>query len=224
MLKRALILICSTLLLAISFARADGWDKKTVITFSTPVELPGIVLPPGTYVFKLLDSLSDRHIVQVFNKDETHIYTTILAIPNYRLEPTGDTVMHFTERPKGSPDALRAWFYPGDNFGQEFVYPKERAMNLAAEVKAPVLAAPLTPETKPEEMAKAPVETVAPPAPEEVAPPVETKPAPELEPTPAPAPEAPAVPELPKTASPMPLVLLLGVTSLTLALLLKRAS
>lgn len=226
MFKRALTLVCCTLLFAIFYVRADEWSKRTVVTFSAPVELPGIVLPAGTYVFKLLDSVSNRHIVQVFNENETKLYTTILAIPNYRLEPTGETVMHFAERPKGTPTALRGWFYPGDNFGQEFVYPKTRAVNLAAEVKAPVLAAPVTPETKPEELVQAPVETVAPPEEAPAPPPVIEKPAPavEAEPLPVPAPAPAPAPELPKTASELPLVALLGVTSLTLALLLKRLS
>src|SRR5688572_15561209 len=75
-------------------AKADDWNRKTVVTFSGPVEIPGVhlagwgVLPAGTYVFKILDSQSDRHIVQIFNKDETTIYATILAIPNYRLKAT----------------------------------------------------------------------------------------------------------------------------------------
>lgn len=228
MFKRALTLACCALFFATFSARADEWNKKTVVTFSGPVELPGIVLPAGTYVFKLLDSQSNRHIVQVFNEEETKIYTTILAIPNYRLAPTGETVIRFAERPRGTPEAMRAWFYPGDNFGQEFVYPKTRAISLAAEVKAPVLAAPLTPETPKEEMVTAPVEAVAPPAEEApAAAPVEAKPAaPEAAPAPAaveePAPQA--APELPKTASSIPLVALLGATALLFALVLKRVS
>ena len=116
-------------------AKADDWNQKTVVTFSGPVEIPGVhlngwgVLPAGTYVFKLLDSQSDRHIVQIFNQDESKIYATILAIPNYRLKPTDKTVMTFRERPAGEPEALRAWFAPGMNSGQEFVYPKEKAFN-----------------------------------------------------------------------------------------------
>lgn len=228
MFKRALTVICCTLLFAIFSVRADEWNKKTVVTFSAPVELPGIVLPPGTYVFKLADSLADRHIVQVFNQDETKIFATILAIPNYRLQPTGDTVIRFTERPRNTPEALRAWFYPGDNFGQEFVYPKTRAVNLAAEVQTPVLATPVMPE-KPEELAKAPVETIAPPeAPAVEAPaPAQTltQPEPLVKPEPTTAPEpAPALPELPQTASRFPLVVTLGVFSICLALLLRRVS
>ncbi|HUA86119.1 MAG TPA: hypothetical protein VMB85_19820 [Bryobacteraceae bacterium] len=220
MFKRALTLICCSLLFATFSVRADEWNKKTVVTFSGPVELPGIVLPAGTYVFKLLDSESNRHIVQVFNKDETKIYTTILAIPNYRLAPTGETVIRFSERPKGTPEAMRAWFYPGDNFGQEFVYPKTRAITLAAEVKEPVLAAPVTRETKPEELATAPVETIAPPPVEAKRAPPEAIPAPAVEP--APPPEAAPVAELPKTASSIPLVALLGTAALLFALVLKR--
>jgi hypothetical protein len=129
-------------------ARADDWNRKTVVTFSGPVEIPGVhlvgwgVLPAGTYVFKILDSQSDRHIVQIFNKDETQIYATILAIPNYRLQATDKTVITFRERPAGEPEALRAWFYPGRNWGEEFVYPKAKAMVLAKTEKTPVLFTP----------------------------------------------------------------------------------
>src|SRR5437016_2198920 len=107
--------------------KADEWNRKTVMTFSGPVEIPGVhltgwgVLPAGTYVFKILYSQSDRHIVQIFIKDEKTVYATILAIPNYRLKVTDKTVVTFTERPAGEPEALRAWFYPGRNWGEEFV-------------------------------------------------------------------------------------------------------
>jgi hypothetical protein len=130
-------------------ARADDWNRKTVVTFSGPVEIPGVhltgwgVLPAGTYVFKILDSQSDRHIVQIFNQDETMIYATILAIPNYRLKVTDKTVITFTERPAGEPEALRAWFYPGMNSGEEFVYPKAKAMTLAKATNTPVLFTPV---------------------------------------------------------------------------------
>jgi len=110
---------------------ADQWNKKTVLTVKETIQLPNTVLQPGTYVFKLADSLSDRHIVQIFNADETHIIATILAIPNYRLKPTGKSVFGFWETPAGNPRAMRAWFYPGDNFGQEFAYPKMKSIEIA---------------------------------------------------------------------------------------------
>jgi hypothetical protein len=126
-------------------AQADDWNRKTTVTFSGPVEIPGVhlkgwgVLPAGTYVFKILDSQSDRNIVQIFNKDETTIYATILAIPNYRLKATNKTVITFRERAAGEPEALRAWFYPGRNWGEEFVYPKATAIELAKSTNVPVL-------------------------------------------------------------------------------------
>ncbi len=112
-------------------AHADEWDKKTIVTFNEPVEVPGVVLPAGSYVFKLADSESDRHIVQIFSKDQKHLYATILAISDERLEPAGKTVITFEERAKGAPEAVKAWFYPGDDIGVQFVYPKQRAMELA---------------------------------------------------------------------------------------------
>jgi len=130
--------------------KADEWNKKTVVTFGVPVEIPGVgaqVLPAGTYVFKLMDSQSDRHIVQIFNERGDHIYATILAIPNYRLKATDKTVMTFRERAAGDPEAIRAWFYPGNTWGQEFVYPKKRAMELAKITNTPILAMPTELET-----------------------------------------------------------------------------
>jgi hypothetical protein len=127
--------------------KADDHDKMTTITFSGPVEIPPVyitgmhVLPAGTYVFKLVESSSDRHIVQIFNKDQSKIYATILAIPNYRLRPTDKTVITFNEGIRGKPEAIRAWFYPGANWGEEFVYPKAKAVELAQVAKAPVVAA-----------------------------------------------------------------------------------
>src|ERR1700687_5913482 len=93
--------------------KADDWNRKTVMTFSGPVEIPGVhlvgwgVLPAGTYVFKILDSSSDRHIVQIFSADEKTVYATILAIPNYRLKVTDKTVITFRERAAGEAGALR---------------------------------------------------------------------------------------------------------------------
>jgi hypothetical protein len=199
------------------------------LTVNETIQVPNKVLPPGTYVMKLLDSPSDRHIVQVFNAAENHLEATVLAIPNYRLEPTGKTVFTFWETPPGQPRALRAWFYPGDNFGQEFAYPKSSAIEIAAVSRAPV---PTTEVQKPREMPSAPVTTTPAPPPEpsqEVAqntPPSQPPPAPQAEaPAPAPAPTQPstqpAPEELPKTASPYPLIGLAGMFSLGLFALVR---
>jgi hypothetical protein len=123
-------------------AIADESDQKTIFTFSGPVEIPGQVLEAGTYVFKLADSQSDRDIVQVFNKDQTRLYGTFLAIPDERLRPAGKPFITFEEAAGGSPEAVKAWFYPGDNSGHEFVYPKTRAVALAKANNTPVASMP----------------------------------------------------------------------------------
>jgi len=131
--KAAFCLLAATVLGAavLPSARADESNKKTIVTFSQAVEVPGKVLPAGTYSFQLLDSPADRHIVQIFNADGSQMITTVLAINDYRLQSTGQTVLKFSANTGDSPDALRAWFCPGDSFAQEFVYPKIRAIQLA---------------------------------------------------------------------------------------------
>jgi hypothetical protein len=125
-------------LVSASSAHADEWNKKTVLTFSQPFEIPGMVLPAGTYTFELADTMADRHIVRIFSADRSEVIATIMTIPDYRLTPTDQTVIKFTEVPDGSPEAIRAWFYPGNTIGQEFVYPKRRATQLARAANAPV--------------------------------------------------------------------------------------
>src|SRR2546429_1905704 len=132
MFSRNVSLLFGVALIAVAVtppAKADEWDKKTIITINEPVQMPSccnpdhvVVLQPGTYVLALVDSLSDRHIVRVFEQDQKTVVTTILAIPNYRLQPTDKSTFRFWETPAGQPRAMRAWFYPGDNFGQEFAY------------------------------------------------------------------------------------------------------
>lgn len=195
-------------------AQADQWNKRTTLTFSQPIEVPGgKVLPAGTYVFKLLDSNSYRHIVQIWNEDASELITTILAIPNYRLEPTGETVIKFHERAGNRPDALRAWFYPGDNFGQEFVYPKTRAIQLAETFKEVVPAE--TVEPTPSTLTTVPLVAITP----------EKKEAPlteAIQVLPLHVPEHVAeTEELPKTASPIPLIGLLGFAFISAAFGLK---
>jgi hypothetical protein len=233
-LKAAPTVLCAAII-ATAFSpsvKADDWNQKTVITFSQPIETPGVhikgwaVLPAGTYVFKLLGSPSDRHIVQIFNQDETVVYATVLAIPNYRLRATSKTVLTFRETPPGQPDVLRAWFYPGKNFGEEFVYPKERAIELAKVTNSPVLytsaeipaevEAPITSAEEPVvvQLKQAPVQAVQPTGEEVEIAQVVTAP-------PAEALVATNDTQLPKTASPMPLIGLLGLLALGAAFSLK---
>jgi hypothetical protein len=224
MCKRIVLTLGCALLFAVSVATAGQWDKKTTVTFSGPVELPGVVLPAGTYVFILADTPSSRHVVQVFNPDQNHLYGTFLALPNIRLTRTGDTVIRFDERAANKPQALRAWFYPGDSWGHEFVYPKVRAEQLAETTHQMVLSADVTPTEKAEELTEAPVVAVTPEKQEvEVAQEVQAAPTQTLaqaEPRPAaPTPEPAAA--LPRTASPLPLIALLGLLSFSIATALR---
>jgi len=219
--------------------KADAWNKKTFVTFRQPVEVPGgVVLPTGTYVFKLLDSASNRHIVQIFNEDQTHIYATVLAIPNYRLQVTGKTVITFVERAAGEPQAIRAWFYPGDNFGQEFVYPKRRADELAKVTNSPIHAKPSEPvseitkpakslDEEPVAASKQSQDTAVKPAEKEVEiaqavepPPVQTTPTPQEKTADAPE----RTEQLPQTASQLPFWGLIGLLSLGAGLALMGVS
>jgi hypothetical protein len=121
-----------------SGARADEYDKLTHLTFSGPVQLPGVTLGAGTYTFKLAPT-NDRHIVQIFKKDNNQLIATLMTMPNRLLTPPDDPYVMFAERPAGSPAAMKAWFYPGNSSGWEFIYPKQQAMAIAKANREPVL-------------------------------------------------------------------------------------
>jgi LPXTG-motif cell wall-anchored protein len=218
-----------------SLLQADAWDKKTIMKVNEALQVPScctpdhtVTLQPGEYVMVLVDSLSDRHIVRIFDKDQKNVITTILAIPNYRLQPTGDTVFQYWEVPAGQPRALRAWFYPGDNFGQEFAYSKRTAIQIAAVVKAPVPAIEVETSAA-EDLKTAPLVIVdesgnsgalaqAQPMPAQQ-PPVAAEQVQTADRSVAPE-TAATVETLPNTASALPLVGLAGIVSLALFALL----
>jgi hypothetical protein len=200
---------------------ADTWDKKTRITVNKPWSLPGnTVLPAGTYVMRLYDSASERHLVEIYNEDETKLMARVIGIPAVRLEPSNDTVLNFYERKTPGPDALHFWFYPGTLSGTEFPAPPAAAAELAQiDVKA---------QPAPEPVVEAP------PAIAEVQP--EPAPAPEAAPEPAPAPQPepqpeppqvaentpPPPPALPKTAGELPMIALIGLASLGASALFRK--
>lgn len=105
-------------------ASADESNRLTYLTFSRDVAIPGKVLAAGTYTFRLFDSQSDRHIVQVFNQTGTKLLATLLTVSNYRFSPTDDTLITFGEAGGQTPPPITRWFYPGDTDGREFIYPK----------------------------------------------------------------------------------------------------
>lgn len=192
-------------------AQAQRWDKDTQVTINHPVEIPGRVLDAGTYRLRVLGLSTARNVIQVWNADGTNVIATVLCIPDYRLEPTGDTVLEFHERRAGSPPALRAWFYPGENYGHEFVYPKLRAVELAQVTHETVPATAVEPTEQTMKTVPLVAET-----PEQKEVPIEkaiqTTPRRELaQAMPAPA---PVEKQLPKTASLTPLIGLLGLAAI----------
>jgi hypothetical protein len=200
-------------------AQADQWNKKTTLTIDQPMQVTDTYLEPGQYVFKLLDSQSDRHIVQIYNADQTHLITTILAIPDYRVQVTGKS--HFTmwETPAGYVAALKSWYYPGDNFGQEFRYPKslrriEVAQTFAQTPPPPAPQAEPAPVQQEQAQVEQQQETI-------IAQNTPPPPPPAIAEQPAPAPEPPAPAVLPKTASPYPFIGLMGLLSIGIGGLLR---
>jgi hypothetical protein len=241
-----LALLCSTLLLGplATRGRADEWNEKTILTFSEPVEVPGAVLPAGKYVFKLMDSQSNRHIVEITNPRGNHVVATVLAISNERLRPTGKTRVTFWETTSGQPKPMRAWFYPGNNIGQEFAYPKARSGEIEAMNHEKVPTVPAEMESKyasnktqtTTQQSNTATNTMPATRPAENAPVIEkstpsnnTETAqvnPPAQPPAVnePAPAAPApVERLPQTASNLPLMALLGVILLALPVAIRVA-
>jgi hypothetical protein len=199
------------------FVRADDWDKATKLTFSEPVEVPGMVLQAGTYWFTLADSESDRNIVQIWDADRSHLMTTILAIPDYRLQPTGKTVIHFEERPSDSPEAIHSWYYPGANYGEEFVYPKTKAVQFAKQTSKPVLSMPDEPPADTSQIKQTPVKAVIPSGEEiEITEVVLTQPV--VVPVEAP------INSLPKTGGLLPLLESAGLVALCAAIVIRVAA
>jgi len=122
MLKRtSLIIACLALLFMTVGGRADEWNKRTTLTFDQSVSLPGLVLPAGTYVFKLVDIGSVRTVVMVSNAEENKVLGTFMAIPMEHATARDKTYIGFEERRAGLPEAIREWLYPGDLTGLEFV-------------------------------------------------------------------------------------------------------
>jgi len=183
---------------------ADDWDKATRITVNQPFEIPGMVLPAGTYVVKIVDLAGERHVVRIFSEDESKLYATLMGIPDFRPEATDKSVFTFYESESSRPSVLRSWFYPGHLSGIEFAYPKRQAVEIAKAVEEPVVAfkepEPVLrekPAIAAEELSEETLVAVTPSG-EEVA-------IPEFTPT------EPEPTEVPRTATPFPVFGLIGL-------------
>lgn len=122
-------------------AHAQGpVNQDTYFTFSAPVELPGVTLPAGRYLFVLADSPSNRHVVRVMSDDRKKLFTTVMAIPSYQVgRPSSEPEIRFMEAPENAPNAVKLWIYPGRTTAHEFLYPRSQATRLARTMSEPVL-------------------------------------------------------------------------------------
>jgi hypothetical protein len=135
---RASTIACCGLFLAVWGIGGD-YNEKTMVTFAAPVEIPGQALPAGTYVFKVIDSSTQNHVIQVLSKDERHLFATFMALPDYAMSPSDKTVIFFEERPSDTPEAVRAIFCRGDQYARQFVYPHSAAVAIARRTHQKVL-------------------------------------------------------------------------------------
>ena len=120
---RVVVLIAGAALLGLwtAPARADESNELTYFTFSAPVELPGMALPAGTYIFERPD-IGGAHLVQVLSQDGRTVYGTFVTIPETRTQATDDATITFEEDSAGAPPKIKAWFYPERTTGDEFLY------------------------------------------------------------------------------------------------------
>jgi hypothetical protein len=121
-------------------AQSGPMDSRTEFTFNQPVELPGVTLPPGTYIFRFVDATTGRKVMQVQAKDASNkMYGMFLTISAQRPKPSNDAELRFLETPAGKPAAVKTWWYPGNSIGREFIYPKSQARRLAQATNTTVL-------------------------------------------------------------------------------------
>jgi hypothetical protein len=120
-------------------ALAQTHDKRTVFTFNGPIALPGVTLPAGDYLFRIVDTNTTRKVIQVLSGDGKTPYAMLHSIPDIRVEASHNPEIRFMETAKGNPSAVKTWWYPGERIGYEFIYPKEQARLLAKESTEPVL-------------------------------------------------------------------------------------
>jgi hypothetical protein len=199
LLTTALVLAVLAVMAGRTTAQETNTSERTFLTFSNAVEMPGVTLQPGTYVFKLADT-PQRNVVQVWDQAETNMLGHWIFVQAERPRVTQDTVVMFRETAEGATPAVQFWYFPGEKVGKEFIYPKDQAQRIAARTGADV-------RTEDGVVEGGPV-AAASPAPAEPAPAAEPAPepvaaAPAAEPAPAPAPEpapAPAVAEAPAPA------------------------
>ncbi len=212
----ALVALSAGTALVCTGRRADAqstFAHTSTLTVTKPLEVPGMVLQPGTYVLRVADTRSDRNVVEILNADQTKVLDVALTVPDEERKAKDQSEFVFYGNPAGSgPEVLRSWWRADSRFGHDFVYPHERAVELARATGLPVKAHAVPAVATREQLKAAPIETVAPPAPAE-----RTAQAPKpAASTPAPAARV-AESRLPKTASDVPFAAVSGLMAVMAA-------
>jgi len=112
-------------------AHADEFNEQATITFSAPVQIPGQVLPAGTYIFQKADPEDDQNLVQILSADRSILYATLQTLPVERRDTTGDSMITLAKPENEEPDILVNWFYPGLLTGHEFIYSQQQDQAIA---------------------------------------------------------------------------------------------
>jgi hypothetical protein len=135
-----------------SAAQAQPSDKRTYFTFSAPIALPGVTLPAGRYEFRIVDTETTRKVIQVLSDDGKKPFVMANTIPDQRRDPAKDATVSFYETPRGTPGAVKSWWYPGESIGYQFIYPRAQAKQIAQSTGKSILttksASTKTEETK----------------------------------------------------------------------------
>lgn len=133
-----------------SAAQAQPEDKRTYFTFSGPIALPGVTLPAGRYLFRIVDTTTSRKVIQVLDENQKKPFTMANTIPDQRRDPPKDATVAFYESARGTPAAVKSWWYPGETIGYQFIYPRAQARQIAKNTGQSVLTTK-TESTKSEE-------------------------------------------------------------------------
>ena len=120
-------------------ARAGEQDQATKMTFNQAVQIPGRILPAGTYWFALADTanIPNQQVVKIFNSDRSKLVATLFTVEVQPATSTPSTMVTLADEGPDHPKAILSWLYPGSwyypgfEYGHQFVYSRSEERELA---------------------------------------------------------------------------------------------
>jgi len=215
--------LVSAFALLISMAAFAQSPEVSTLPVTEPLLVGSTILQPGTYMIRVLPSRFDRNKVQITNADRSTVYATVLTVPHYFApgEETPNTKFVFYPAEAGLPRALRTWFASNPSAsqgGHDIVYEETRAQQLAKLSNSRVVS--YADATTAEQLDIAELHVVTPEATVET---YTAPPAPMISSSEPVQTAANETPEMPQTASKLPLLALLGFVSLAGAFAVRMA-